>query len=621
MIKKPQGWSKTFLSLVTLIGLLVGGLESALAQTAPPTGGVEAARQGDVLGAKAFLEDLIIRRLSQELATRVDQDHFNLGAQLDIVKKPKEERPRLDPLSDLDLGFLDPEALFKSYSAQGSPAEKFLENYLIRKVDVYVGLRESLGEEAQQEVREWITARVQSEFGNVGSGVVSLIRQPVKPEQPPKPDPGFVEQLKDFQELAGQGVLALAILLGLILWALLSKGGAQAPDLKPAVNITNQMESGSDMEGQAALGAVALEQAETEAAREKVKQLGEKILELTSKVPNEVENLIREWCQAGEEGIANVANFAEVSGKMLGRLPIPVEFKKEVTQALKKMSGFDLKDRVQSLERVYWDLVATVNLGSDSLRQPFSFLGAASSDSVNQVLMENNLKLQTIASVYMPDRARKSYLASLDSQRKIELLNEAAGLAQVAEEELSVMESQLASHFNQGGDGRSVSLADTLSKLIGSMGQMESIQILQQVKGPMLDKFKRTQPHLAFLSQWANEPLRFFLSKASNDEIMAYLRLSPDLTQHFLGLVPPMVERILRDDLQVTDSMRDTDKEELLQTLSTRLNQLVAAGEIDLESVFVENPEARGGGRIWLSGGVKVYVGFLQGCSRWALAC
>lgn len=596
MTLKAQGWSSFSFGLTLLaIGLLVN-LVSAIAQTAPAAGGTEAARQGDVLGAKAFLEDLIIRRLSQELATRVDQGHFNLGAQLDIVKKPKEERPRLDPLSDLDLGFLDPEALFKSYAAQGSPAEKFLENYLIRKVDVYVGLRESLGEEAQQEVEQWIAARVQSEFGNVGSGTVSLIRQPVKPEQPPKPDPGFMEQLKDFQELAGQGILALAIVLGLVLWALLSKGGSQLPDIKPAINITNQTQAEAGEEGRGALGALALEQAEAEALREKVKHLSKKILELTAKVPNEVENLVREWCQAGEEGIANVANFAEVSGKMLGRLPIPTEFKKEVTQALKRMAESDLKERLQSLDRVYWDLVAAVNLGSDSLRQPFSFLGAASSDAVNQVLMENNLKLQTIASVYMPDKARRSYLSSLDKERKVQLLNEAASLSQVAEEELVAMESQLSTHFNQGGDGRNVSLADTLSKLISVMGQIESIQILRDIKGPMLERFRQAQPHLAFLSDWANEPLRFLLSKASNDEIMAYLRVAPDLTERFLGLVPPMVERILRDDLQVADSMREGDKEELLQSFSARLSQLVVAGEIDLESVFAESPGAGDGG-------------------------
>ena len=131
----------------------------------------------EVLGAKAFLEELLIRRYTQELGTRLEKGCFTVGAELGLSEIPKKvevkaaDKPDDGPPADLMLGTLDPDELIKRYANDADGAQKaqsFLKDYKIKAVSVSVGVKEELGAAAKSETEKWLSARVQGEFGKIG---------------------------------------------------------------------------------------------------------------------------------------------------------------------------------------------------------------------------------------------------------------------------------------------------------------------------------------------------------------------------------------------------------------------------------------------------------------------
>ena len=182
----------------------------------------------ETLGAKAFLEDLLVRRYRQELSTIVDPLHIQLGARLELLRiqsKPIDQKKEIQnpseiqPISDLMLGTLDPEDILKSYSSPSENliAKQFLEDYRIKNVAISVGIKETLPESTKKMVEDWLNDRIKKEFGKIGKGTVSIIRAPLEPKAPTETPKLPVDWLNQFQNLAGQIVLAIAFLIGIIL--------------------------------------------------------------------------------------------------------------------------------------------------------------------------------------------------------------------------------------------------------------------------------------------------------------------------------------------------------------------------------------------------------------------
>lgn len=197
----------------------------------------------EALGAKAFLEDLMTKRLSQELSTKVDKQSFSLGSQLDLIAvrppipapiaQPLSKIPwESEPMSDLMMGALDPEELLKSFAASSSPSDekspirKILEGFKIKSVMVSVGLRDDLAPEVKNEVETWLKTRIAKEFGSAGKGSVSFIKMPTKKKEPVL-EKTLWQWLEQFQSLAGQLILGLSIFFGIVAWQLMSRGGGR----------------------------------------------------------------------------------------------------------------------------------------------------------------------------------------------------------------------------------------------------------------------------------------------------------------------------------------------------------------------------------------------------------
>jgi|GEM_PF-2385824 len=550
------------------------------------------ALKAEVLGAKALLEELLVRRYSQDLGSIVEKQNFNLSSQLDLIQVPKTQdvaktiaAKELDPISDLSLGYLDPEEIIRRYMPpkDESKVQGFLENFKIKKVAITVGLKKDLGEEVKATVNTWLTQRIKDEFGENGSGNVVFLNEIVAPKKE-VPEKTNYEKLQDFQELAGQIAMALAVLLAVILYSLLAKKESGSSPL----TIQNQM-TASEKDSQAkkvAEEATRQLREKKESLAEEIKQLNVRLRALMPAMQPHMISLIRTWCQMGEVGWTRLATFAGAVGQSLGKLPIPVDAIPDVTKTFAQMAEQTQEDKKDVLTKIYWDVLTVMNLGPDSLEQPFGYLAATKSDVVQQVLIEENPRLRSIVSIYMPPEKRKSYMGSLTEESKLELLQNAALLSKVSSSEIRTMDMGLRGRLKTDNSGDTVSFEMGLSKLIETLSPIEAAILPSKIEGQGLLAYKRSVASLAFLNEWPDEKLSLLISRASNDEVVTLLKVRPDFREKILALCPPMTVKVAEDELSRPDRLNDYEKGVWLESLGQKLTEMVELREVSLEDIF-----------------------------------
>jgi hypothetical protein len=443
------------------------------------------------------------------------------------------------------------------------------------------------------------------EFGKVGQGTVSQIKMRTKvekkPEAPEKPKTMW-DWLDQFQSLAGQALLALGVLLAVLVWKILpNKSNSN-------INQTGEVAAGSSGGGASTLGLgdkghsetndatsdVALEEGkkkENQSLLEEMEQFSNKINELVPRLlgQKDFENMIRTWCQLGESGKLRLAIFAEVVGKQVGRLPIPVDALSDITKIFNRMPGIEPREKRDALEKAYWDLLTTLNLGSDALVQPFGYLAGFNVGVISQALMDQNPKMKTLVSLFLPTELRSKYIRGLSQDTKRELLVSAASLSEVDASELKLMDSSLQLKVRPGSQsGDKVPLDMTLNKVIESLTPSEEVSLLAQVNGSSITEFKQTTPSLAFIGEWPDDPLTLLLSRATADELVAFLRVRGDLKDRILALSPPLTAEMAGDELARPDRLSEADRDGWLTSFSRRLKEMVQSQEIALDEIFVQ---------------------------------
>jgi hypothetical protein len=553
----------------------------------------------DVLGAKALLEELIVKRYAQDLATRVAKDSFNISARLDLALIPPEDVKAQEPIDDLMLGTLDPESLMKKYAGAqaGEYASGLLSQFRIAGVAVQVGLRTEMGEEQKTEVTNWLKQRLTLEFGTMGVSEVMFIKMPLVEGKLPTGPETFMDKLNRFQDLAGKAVLALALLLGALVWGLLASKGAKESGAGSNVdiNMSGEKSTGSAAD-QESLQIVEKRKAEQAQIQNDIQETSQKIAASSDSVKPQLEALVRMWCQQGESGRLRLACFAEAIGQTLRSMPIPIDAVPDVTKMFMQMPNVNPKEKCEALQKAYWDVMAIINLGAEAMNQPFSYVGGLNVDTINNVLIEQNSKMKTLVTLFMPDDLRGRYLKNQSTETKRELLQAAAELSSIAAKDLQQADDSLSQKVN-GSKGSSVDMVKlemTIQKIVEGLTPMEELELLRGIQGTSVVTYKKSQASLAFLDQWTDEPLGKLISRSTVDELTTYLRIRPDQQERCLSLSPPMTARMLKDELSRTDILSDNDKNRLLSNLVNRIGQLREEKEIDLESIFA-NAKAEDG--------------------------
>ncbi len=589
--------------LTVLCGLSTGIVHAAK--------GVNTSMNPDTLGAKAFLEGLLVRRYSLELATLVDREAFTLGAQLELtpvapLAAPLREvkPPDFDPYTDLMLGTIDAEQLLKSVVApvdERTVAQKFMENFRIRSVVMSVGLNEDLNPVVKGEVEQWLKKRLAGEFGNAAKSAVTIIKRAPEKKVIEKVPKDWMEWAIQHQNLAGQILLAMTILAGVFLWQLLAKifgtSGAAAGDLDMGAGETSEDASDFASLAEAAKEIQAEQEQDDQLARDQdekdrfrtgrdIESLGERLRELLPKMAGSLEEVIRQWCNMGDPGRLRLVCFAEIAFRDSGKLPIPVDALPEVQKVFARMPELDIVEKRDALEKAYWDLLSTLNLGSDSLRQPFSYVENVGLTTIRKVLIDQNPRLRTLVSLYMTKDMRDRFIKSLSPEGKKELLVQAGQLTEIQSEELETMDRNLMGRIKPTVGHEIVSLGMALNKIVESLSIIEEITLLADIQTPGIEEFKRGRPSLAFLGEWPDDQLKMLMMGLTPDELVSYLRVRMDLKDRMLGLASMMVAEIAKEELQTPDKQPAAETEKAIEFFSQRLKAMVEQGDLNLVDVF-----------------------------------
>lgn len=539
-------------------------------------------KRADLITVKASLEDILVRRYTQELSSLVEYEQFYIGANFDLarVQNKKNLNTGDSDYNDLDLTYLNADELFESYAFTDASGSNPLENYTIKKVQVNVGLKPVLGDKTKKMVEEWLAKRVEQEFGSAGSIKVDYI-------QNQETSRGLMMRwLKDLQGLVGSLILALAILLGVVLWKLLS--GSKEKDSLPATAPNVSIQSESQINGLDQMNSLS---PSGEEVFVKAQAVTNKIKDLTEKITDDVDELIKEWCAKGEPGLYRLASFAEIATPILGTLSIPNEHKKKMGDIFSDMNSLKEDERLDILNKTYWDLVASLNLGVETIREPFSFVYNSNIDTLNKALVGDNLESQTVFTLYMPDSMRKVYLEELAEDKRLDLLKSAAHLSSISEENLKSIESHYAPYFEESVDESSVSMSLTFTKLVESLSWIDACHALPEIEGPVARQFKRSTPHVAYIKDWSEEDFRVVCKSASNESLLAYIVTLPEMKDKILSLVSPRAQNILEDDLEQADSLDKKQIEESLGKLNRKIESLVKQGTVDLNRTFKDEDE------------------------------
>lgn len=579
-----KAFVSALLCLVSSVSIAQTAAKTTKAVAAAKT--TAAAISTDALGAKALLEDLMVRRITQEISTRLNKDSYSVSAQLEISLLDFEDVKAQEPVSDLMLGFLDPEDLLKNVAGKGGAADTlgtFLSQYGIKSVVVSVGLKQDVSEAKKQEVKTWLETRMKEEFGTNGKGLVNYIELPtITTEKPQTP----LQQIKDLQGLLGQIALAIALFLGALVWGMMAKPRENSSVKEAAANAAAQAAS----QQEAANSNMVIERRakENEIVKKEIDELTVRLIELSAKAKDSFEMVVRNWCNGGEAGRFRLVCFAEAVQKDLGRLPIPVDAIEDVKKIFSQMPAVQLAEKKTALEKVYWDLLQVVNLGSESLVTPFSYLSNAKMESVQTVLIEKNAKMRALVTLYMPEELRFEYLRSLDSEKKKEILSSAAQLDAISLAEFKTLDQQIEGQLQQlstGGE-ESIRLESPLAKVIAGFTLLEQMQYLREVPSEMIKNYKKSVPCLAFLDEWPDNGLSRLVNKMTVDEIVNLIGCLPVVEQRILSLAPPMSAEMAKDELKRTSTLSDTDRNRLLENLLEKVELLHNNKEIQLSSYF-----------------------------------
>ena len=149
------------------------------------------------------------------------------------------------------------------------------------------------------------------------------------------------------------------------------------------------------------------------------------------------------------------------------------------------------------------------------------------------------------------------------------------------------MQRQLGSGVSSG----LVELDMTFEKIVATLSIIEELNLLSQVQGPEILKYKQTHPSIAFIHEWPDKKLVYVLQKMSSDQIVTYLRLKPDLKERVIGLCPEMTAEVVTDDFNQPDRFSIAEKTIHLEEVSHLLLTMQQDKEFNLEEIFSAKSE------------------------------
>lgn len=577
---------------------------------------------------KAHLEEMISQRLSSTIATTLQKDDFNVSVQVDMVEVPPKKESfskethkaaEMERPLDLSVGLVDAESLIRKYEddlheareralvlSQRAAAEVKPE-FTVKSIQVFVGLKSSLGEEYAKELQDWIKKRLSSNFGPAVSVTTGLLKSaPSAPEEPKT----IFDFLNKIQSLLGFLVLSAAGLLAVLLMKFISSKDASenrklTAQLQQNMRLQQEEKAALPQETEPEKPELPEPPAFSGHELEAIRELKGSIVLSLSENSARLNDVLREWFDTGERGMYKAACLMDVmisAKRVLAEAhpglnidwghAVPQSFQRNMAEIFANMSSMTPTFKIQILEEIYWDFISLKALGPSALSQPFQYVEAMPVNDVKNLLAGQQPRLRALAVLHMNEETMEDYMKRLPFEGKREIVEETLQMEKVLSTDIEAASETLKFAIKQKQDDtRTVSLKSMAPKLLNALSALDEIKLLRELGIKLSDgaaSIKRSIPALAFLGEWPESLLKRVFVTAVNDEVMAYLRVMPELKDRILPLCPPRVQEIVGGDLLKPDLMSDEVKEKHLSALKLRLLQTVNRENINLEEIFPE---------------------------------
>lgn len=591
-------------------------------------------RSTNLLEAKVRLEELVSSRLRSTIATTLDKKAFDVSVQVSLIeiakskeidKTVKRSAAGAETPLDLTVGLVDADAIIRKYEEEvqvlkekqslivQTAAQNLNPEFAIQSIRIFIGLDQALGEEYSKEMQKWAKDRFTPEFGAALKIDVSLIKSAPDKKENPKT---LFDILSSLQSLFGYLILALSLIVGILLMKIMG-----SKDAKEQRELAVQMQQDMKLKHETFPLLPTADSLEKEEPKnliptvnpfEQIKDLQSKIIWSCSLNLNELTKVFHGWLEAGEEGCYKTAALIDVLisyGGQNGVAPqdfhlqwenaIPQSFKKKMREIFESMSSLESDRKIALLEEIYWDLVSLKTLGVGSLSQPFQFVSGIPTLDVKNLLTQQNPRMRTLVVLHMSDDSRLQYLKTMNFENKKELIEQSLQMETVLSTDIEAASETLKFEVKRSVDtGGTVSMKSMLPKLLKSFSIVDEMKLLKEITQKVSDNglsIKQSFPSLAFIHQWPEDKAKAILSQASGDEVLAFLRLMPEISEQILPLCASRVQTIVSEDLAREDQTSLEQKEKHLSSLKLRMLQLINKENIQLDVIFASVSPSNGG--------------------------
>lgn len=574
----------------------------------------------DVVRMRNSIENDVRKNLEDLIATKLERKTFNVAvrAQVSPLQPPKKEKNETDKRNPegMDIGSIDVRNLVDSYEQKieemkvKKEKDKDGKQYQVSSLEVFVGLDNSYSEDYGKELQTWLQTRLTKDYGHVAKSSVGAIKVQDK-KMPDIMDEGFLKKIRPWASVIAALTLALALLLtGLTLKSGMSKI-ATAPktlslEQRGELTLSNNLpfpqeekEKGADDAGPV-----------TRLNNDTVDQMIKKIAFVCLEIGNKVNDLVKVWIDANEEGFKKTALLVDclvcarekimTETGALAPLRIPIEqgtinsYEEHLAEAYRHVSAMDDLSKLEIMNSIYWDLISVRTLGLQSLRRPFDFLSQSETSEVREVLHGQHEDTKALALMYLPKETQAHLLSEMDEDSRTStihsmLMNSEVDTRKLWDHDTNV-KIMVESHNNKE-QVRLVNLFPRTLEAIQTLSSLDEIKTLRRVC-PSLPNEGRQLKHnfntLAFVDEWNADAQRRLTQVATADEVLSLIRAIPSCQEQLLNECPPMMRTILEDDLKMSATMEALVQNQKIKNLKAKWAKLLHTENLSLSRLYKE---------------------------------
>jgi hypothetical protein len=586
------------------------------------------------------MENEIQKNLQSLISTQLDTKKFTVAVRAKVIPipPPKDEKKKVEIETlpaGMDLGVIDVREILASYEKQLEELkirQDLLKKddtikYQISSLEVVVGLDETYGDEYINKFSSWLKTKMKADYGATAKTVVNKLQLTTEKkvdeekaaEQARKDE--MNEKLKNFLLPIAIGLLALALIVAMMLVGRAIKSGLQQMALAQK-NLAIEQKGEwllSNAAGDEENVPESLPAAVSENMTPQLERLFDKIACICMEINGNLNDLARIWMDAGDHGYLKTALLIDtmVSAKervmndpsvtAIGRVRIPLDQdlmqsrSEGLTEAFKKMTEIEDKEKYDILEELYWDLVSVRTLGVQSLRVPFDFLQSMPKDNVISLLETQRDDTRALAVAYLPAATQNEVLNEYNEKNKSELIKNMLETSRIPEQQVWDVDTALkvvAINQGPGQKEKFVNLFPRTMEILQGLNQLEEIRILRKITPELPDQgsqLKKQHSTFAFIDQWKPEYIRKLTQVATADELQTLIRQIPTAQEILLSECAPKVRTIVEDDLRLTATVDDGATNTKLSSLRAKWNRLVVAESIPMSRVMnISTPNVEG---------------------------